>query len=127
MFCVAQGLKLKKQRSTGDLEKRGTASGSIRSTVSTASWISTGSSQSAISNKYVCPTPPPSPPISSTKTFDSFNLFWFLSRRTHTDSNASFTVDEEHLDPSVTEVYMGEWKRDKRDGYGISERSDGLK
>lgn len=46
-----QGLKLKKQRSTGDLEKRGTASGSIRSTVSTASWISTGSSQSAISNK----------------------------------------------------------------------------
>lgn len=48
----AQGLKLKKQRSTGDLEKRGTAaSGSIRSTVSTASWISTGSSQSAMSNK----------------------------------------------------------------------------
>lgn len=46
-----QGLKLKKQRSTGDLEKRGTASGSIRSTVSTASWISTGSSQSAVSNK----------------------------------------------------------------------------
>lgn len=49
---VPQGLKLKKQRSTGDLEKRGTgASGSIRSTVSTASWISTGSSQSAMSNK----------------------------------------------------------------------------
>lgn len=48
-------------------------------------------------------------------------------RSIHTDSNASFTVDEEHLDPSVTEVYMGEWKRDKRDGYGISERSDGLK
>lgn len=45
----------------------------------------------------------------------------------HTDSNASFTVDEEHLDPSITEVYMGDWKRDKRDGYGISERSDGLK
>lgn len=47
-----QGLKLKKQRSTGDLEKRGNASGSIRSTISTASWISTGSSQSAVSNKY---------------------------------------------------------------------------
>lgn len=47
-----KGLKLKKQRSTGDLEKRGTAaSGSIRSTISTASWISTGSSQSAMSNK----------------------------------------------------------------------------
>lgn len=50
-----------------------------------------------------------------------------FNRSVHTDSNASFTVDEEHLDPSVTEVYMGEWKRDKRDGYGISERSDGLK
>lgn len=49
------------------------------------------------------------------------------SRSMHTDSNASFTVDEEHLDPSITEVYMGDWKRDKRDGYGISERSDGLK
>lgn len=51
----------------------------------------------------------------------------FIHRSIHTDSNASFTVDEEHLDPSVTETYMGEWKRDKRDGYGISERSDGLK
>lgn len=51
----------------------------------------------------------------------------YIYRSYHTDSNASFTVDEEHLDPSVTEVYMGEWKRDKRDGYGISERSDGLR
>lgn len=51
MNYLLQGLKLKKQRSTGDLEKRGNASGSIRSTISTASWISTGSSQSAISNK----------------------------------------------------------------------------
>lgn len=48
-------------------------------------------------------------------------------RSMHTDSNASFTVDEEQLDPSVTEMYMGEWKHDKRDGYGISERSDGLR
>lgn len=57
------------------------------------------------------------------------NLFisFILRRSVHTDSNASFTVDEEHLDPSATETYMGEWKRDKRDGYGISERSDGLK
>lgn len=48
-------------------------------------------------------------------------------RSMHTDSNASFTVEEEQLDASVTEVYMGEWKNDKRDGYGISERSDGLR
>nr|KAG5712668.1 hypothetical protein BaRGS_029723 [Batillaria attramentaria] len=30
-------------------------------------------------------------------------------------------------DVNVTETYMGEWKNDKRSGFGISERSDGLK
>ena len=34
---------------------------------------------------------------------------------------------DEQLDASVTETYMGEWKNDKRCGFGISERSDGLK
>lgn len=48
-------------------------------------------------------------------------------RSVHTDSNASFIVEDEQLDGSVTETYMGEWKNDKRCGYGISERSDGLK
>lgn len=33
----------------------------------------------------------------------------------------------EHLDASVTETYMGEWKNDKRTGFGVSERSDGLR
>lgn len=56
MFYVfslfSQGLKMRKQRSTGDLEKRGTiASGSIRSTMSSASWISTGSEQSNLTTK----------------------------------------------------------------------------
>lgn len=49
---LLSGLKIRKQRSTGDLEKRGNGSGSIRSTASTASWISTESSQSGITNKY---------------------------------------------------------------------------
>lgn len=31
------------------------------------------------------------------------------------------------MDASVTETYMGEWKNDKRTGFGISERSDGLR
>ncbi|CAG9863339.1 unnamed protein product [Phyllotreta striolata] len=91
------GLKLKKQRSTGDLEKRG-GSGSIRSTGSSASWVSTDSAQSAMTNASI-----PS------------------------DSNASFVIEDETMDPSVVETYMGEWKNDKRSGYGISERSDGLK
>lgn len=56
------------------------------------------------------------------------NCTLFIERRSvHTDSNASFIVEDEQLDGSVTETYMGEWKNDKRCGYGISERSDGLK
>lgn len=55
------------------------------------------------------------------------NYYFFLIRSVHTDSNASFIVEDEQLDGSVTETYMGEWKNDKRCGYGISERSDGLK
>ncbi|CAH2988793.1 unnamed protein product [Chilo suppressalis] len=36
-------------------------------------------------------------------------------------------LSDEHLDASVTETYMGEWKNDKRTGFGVSERSDGLR
>ncbi|KAF7284210.1 hypothetical protein GWI33_022459 [Rhynchophorus ferrugineus] len=88
---------LKKGASTGDLDRR-TGSGSIKSTTSSASYISTDSAGSAMTNASM-----PS------------------------DSNASFVIDDEQMDPSVTETYMGEWKNDKRTGYGISERSDGLK
>ena len=31
------------------------------------------------------------------------------------------------MDASVTETFLGEWKGDKRTGFGISERSDGLR
>lgn len=34
---------------------------------------------------------------------------------------------EDHIDPTATEVYKGEWKNDKRCGFGVGERSDGLK
>ncbi|XP_075149345.1 junctophilin isoform X1 [Haematobia irritans] len=93
------GLKMRKQRSTGDLATRGTlASGSIRSTMSTASWLSTGSEQSNLT-----------------------------ARSIHTESNASFTMEDDQLDPTTVETYMGEWKKDKRCGFGVAERSDGLK
>ncbi|XP_066156195.1 junctophilin-1 isoform X1 [Euwallacea fornicatus] len=88
---------LKKGASTGELDRR-TASGSIRSNASSASYISTDSAGSVMTNNSM-----PS------------------------DSNASFVIDDEQMDPSVTETYMGEWSNDKRSGYGISERSDGLK
>ncbi|CAL7935953.1 unnamed protein product [Xylocopa violacea] len=93
---ILSGLKIRKQRSTGDLEKHGTG-GSIRSNASSASWMSTESSQSQ------------------------------ASASVHTDSNASFVIEDEQMDSSVTETYLGEWKNDKRTGFGISERSDGLR
>ncbi|XP_067856644.1 junctophilin-2 isoform X2 [Heptranchias perlo] len=38
-----------------------------------------------------------------------------------------FPPVESDIDATTTETYMGEWKSDKRSGYGVSERSSGLK
>ncbi|XP_010177153.1 PREDICTED: junctophilin-2-like [Mesitornis unicolor] len=38
-----------------------------------------------------------------------------------------FPPFESDIDATTTETYMGEWKNDKRAGFGISERSSGLK
>merc|ERR1719499_2602277 len=92
---LMQGLKIRKQRSTGDLDRKGVM-GSIRSTGSTSSWMSSESNYAGVS---------------------------VMSE----GSQASFVVEDELLDANVTETYMGEWKNDKRCGFGISERSDGLK
>jgi len=95
MKNLMQGLRIRKQRSTGDLDRKGVI-GSIRSTGSTTSWMSSESNYAGVS---------------------------IMSE----GSQASFIVEDEMLDANVTETYMGEWKNDKRCGFGISERSDGLK
>jgi junctophilin len=43
------------------------------------------------------------------------------------DGEQSFISQDEITDVNCIEVYMGEWKQDKRTGFGIAERSDGLK
>lgn len=43
------------------------------------------------------------------------------------DDNNSFISQDEITDINCIEIYMGEWKQDKRTGFGIAERSDGLK
>ncbi|XP_076470552.1 junctophilin-1-like isoform X2 [Babylonia areolata] len=96
---LMSGLKLKKQKSTGDINdspKRQT--GSVRSTISNISHVSADSTQSGMTNASM-----------------------------YTDSNLSFVSQDDITDVNVTETYMGEWKNDKRSGFGISERSDGLK
>ena len=59
-----QGLRLRKQRSTGELERRHTAGGSVRSTHSASSWQSSDSTKSHVTNGSY-----------------------------HTESNASFVVE----------------------------------
>ena len=96
---LMQGLKLRKQKSTGDIqESPRRPTGSVRSTVSNVSHTSGDSSQSGVTSTSM-----------------------------YTDSNLSFVSQDDITDTNVTETYMGEWKNDKRCGFGISERSDGLK
>ncbi|VDM37346.1 unnamed protein product [Toxocara canis] len=46
----------------------------------------------------------------------------------HRATREHFIVpQEEHIDANTTETYKGEWKNDKRCGFGVCERSDGLK
>ena len=96
---ILSGLKLRKQRSTGDInDSPRRPTGSVRSTVSNISHASHDSSHSGMTN---------------------------TSR--YTDSNLSFVSQDDITDVNVTETYMGEWKNDKRSGFGVSERSDGLR
>ncbi|XP_019897490.2 junctophilin-1a [Esox lucius] len=63
-----------------------------------------------------------------------------MSRISSSDADANSTVSlgdgelpdedlllEDHVDATTTESYMGEWKNDKRNGFGVSERSNGMK
>lgn len=47
--------------------------------------------------------------------------------RNVSDLGSRVAPAEERIEPNVTESYKGEWKNDKRSGYGICERTDGLK
>ena len=100
---LMSGLKLRKQKSTGDIiessaSPRRNTGGSVRSTISNSSRVSSESAHSALT-----------------------------SASQYTDSNQSFVSQDDINDVNVTETYMGEWKNDKRSGFGVSERSDGLR
>ncbi|KAM9808354.1 junctophilin-3 [Neosynchiropus ocellatus] len=42
------------------------------------------------------------------------------------DGDADLAVPDDDVDATATETYCGEWKNDKRTGFGVSRRSDGL-
>lgn len=43
------------------------------------------------------------------------------------EGEAELSAIEDDTDATTTETYVGEWKSDKRSGFGVSQRSDGLK
>ncbi|XP_061323038.1 junctophilin-3 isoform X2 [Pezoporus flaviventris] len=43
------------------------------------------------------------------------------------EGEAELSVIEDDIDATTTEIYIGEWKNDKRSGFGVSQRSDGMK
>jgi len=98
------GLKLRKQQSTGDLpqQRRPGKAGSLNSSSSIQSYVSDGSSIQSMGA------------MTDVDQYDG-------------DSNLSYVSTEEILEANVTEIYMGEWKNDKRAGFGVCDRSDGLK
>ncbi|XP_066508664.1 junctophilin-1-like isoform X2 [Hoplias malabaricus] len=62
-----------------------------------------------------------------------------MSRISSSDANSTLSFGEgegadeyppnveDNVDATTTESYMGEWKNDKRNGFGVSERSNGMK
>ncbi|KAF3858936.1 hypothetical protein F7725_012137 [Dissostichus mawsoni] len=61
-----------------------------------------------------------------------------MSRISSSDANSTISFGdgetgddylplEDYVDATTTEAYMGEWKNDKRSGFGVSERSNGMK
>ncbi|XP_066527192.1 junctophilin-1a [Hoplias malabaricus] len=60
-----------------------------------------------------------------------------MSRISSSDGNSTvsygdgeadvFLPAEDNVDATTTEMYAGEWKNDKRSGFGVSERSNGMK
>lgn len=99
-----KGLRLRKQRSTGDLDVRSqrnqkSMSPSLRSSREGSETGSTGSVRGEMTTS-----------------------------QQELGSNASFlTQNGDISDPSTVETYTGEWKNDKRCGFGVCERTDGLR
>lgn len=97
-----KGLRLRKQRSTGDLDFR-----------------------SSRNQKSMTPSLRSSREGSETSTGSRGEL---SGSKQEMGSNASFlTQNGDISDPNTVETYSGEWKNDKRCGFGICERTDGLR
>lgn len=108
---LANELKIIRQKSAGDLLNQGrpqSAGASSRASSTGGSVRSTASAFSQISSVF----------SGSSARRSSEEL---------DEELGSFCSDVDLANDRVTEKYAGEWKNDKRSGFGICERSDGVK
>ena len=116
--------RFSKQKSVNDIDEVNQASraaSASRAANKKSSFRSTSSNNSVDSRTSNRTAPPGvggglravSTPVGATNTMD--------------DGENSFISQDEITDVNCIEIYMGEWKQDKRTGYGIAERADGLK
>lgn len=108
---IFKGLRLRKQKSTSDLDQQLTNSLFNNQTSNRAGVSSRAAGGFAIATS----------PNSGDGTPGGDNS---------NNIGIPFTLSPEELDitdPTTVETYTGEWKHDKRNGHGVCERSDGLK
>lgn len=126
--------KLKKQKSFGDIDDVNTVNNSSShaanlNTLTTSSGraqkkssFRSTSSNNSVDSRASNRTAPAGLGLNSPSVGAHMNHHAFSE-----DDGHSFISQDEITDVNCIEVYMGEWKQDKRTGYGIAERSDGLK
>jgi junctophilin len=137
--------KLKKQKSVGDIDEMnavnsGSHAGQLNAITSSSgrahkkSSFRSTSSNNSVDSRASNRTAPAGLGLGGGGGLNSASLGGHLhhtaannSANNMDDGEHSFISQDEITDVNCIEVYMGEWKQDKRTGYGIAERSDGLK
>lgn len=125
--------KLRKQKSVGDIDEVKTIGGGSLNITNTNQLTSSSnrtqrdkkssfrstSSNNSVDSRTSNRTAPAGLGFNSSSALQNANL--------QDDGEHSFISQDEITDVNCIEIYMGEWKQDKRTGFGIAERSDGLK
>lgn len=125
--------KLKKQKSVGDIDEVNVPISSAQSTLlntpqsrvaAKKSSFRSMSSNNSVDSRCSNRTAPAGIGHLNSSSIHGFNNPLSLEKD---EDVHSFVSQDEITDINCIEIYMGEWKQDKRTGYGIAERSDGLK
>ena len=109
--------KLRKQKSTGDIyNSSGGAVGGASSKAATSGYGGYGRSSASVRSTFSTAS---QMSVETNRSLGAGTLVGGFM------AGGGGQIDA--VDASVVETYRGEWKNDKRSGFGISERTDGLK